>query len=104
VDYVVIASRRAYATLARTPERYPLTASYYKRLFEGELGFEPVACFGRIPGLGPIVLVDDPTSGLVFDLPRLCGLKEYRWFRLGRLDESFVVYDHPLVLVFRASN
>jgi 4-amino-4-deoxy-L-arabinose transferase-like glycosyltransferase len=102
-DYVVIASRRAYATLTDMPERYPRTARYYKRLFEGDLGFEPVVCFGRFPGLASIVLADDPTDGLDFTLPEVCRTKRYRVFRWGQLDESFVVYDHPQVLVFKVS-
>jgi len=99
-DYVVIASRRGYGTLARWSDRYPLTAGYYERLFTGQAGFAPVACFGRYPRLGPVVLVDDPTTGLVFALPSLCQPAAPITLDLGRLDESFVVYDHPLVLVF----
>jgi len=101
-DYVVIASRRGYATLARWPERYPLTARYYRLLFEGGesgLGFEPVACFGRYPHLGSLALVDDPTAGLGFSLPGLCRPEAPFVQRLGRLDESFVVYDHPQVVI-----
>ena len=100
-DYVIIASRRGYATLARWPERYPFTARYYRRLFEGELSFDPVACFGRHPRLGPLALVDDPTAGLDFSLPELCQPDAAFVLRLGRLDESFVVYDHPQVLILR---
>ncbi len=98
-DYVVIASRRGYATLARWPERYPRTARYYRLLFEGGLGFEPVACLGRYPQLGPLALVDDTAAGLGFSLPGLCRPKASLVLRLGRLDESFVVYDHPQVVI-----
>jgi hypothetical protein len=98
-DYVVIASRRGYATLARWPERYPLTAGYYRLLFEGGLGFEPVACFGRCVRSGPLALVDDPAAGLDFSLPELCQPEAPLVLRLGRLDESFVVYDHPQVVI-----
>ncbi len=100
-DYVVVASRRGYATLARWPERYPLTASYYRQLFEGGLGFEPVACLGRYPRLGPLTLADDPTGGLGFSLPARCRPETLYVLRVGCLDESFVVYDHPLVIIFR---
>ena len=100
-DYVVIASRRGYATLARWPERYPLTARYYRLLFEGGLGFEPVACFGRSPRLGPLSLADDPAAGLGFSLPDLCRPDTPFVLRLGRLDESFVVYDHPQVVILQ---
>jgi len=102
-DYVVIASRRGYATLARWPERYPLMADYYEQLFNGGLGFRPVACFGRAPRLGPVALVDDPTAGLDFSLPGLCRPDAPVVLRLGRLDESFVVYDHPQVVILERS-
>lgn len=100
-DYVIVASQRGYGALARWPERYPLTARYYQSLFEGRLGFEPVACFGRYPRLGPLALVDDPVAGLGFSLPGVCWPQAGVVVRLGRLDESFVVYDHPRTVVFR---
>jgi 4-amino-4-deoxy-L-arabinose transferase-like glycosyltransferase len=98
-DVVIVASRRGYGTLARWPERYPMTARYYGTLFAGDLGFEPAACFGRFPRLGPLALRDDPTAGLDFSLPGACWPGAF--LRLGRLDESFVVYDHPQVVIFR---
>jgi len=100
-DFVVIASRRGYATLARWLARYPLTARYYRLLFEGELGFEPVACFGRFVGLGPVAVADDPAVGLNLLLPERCRPDAPFVLRVGRLDESFVVYDHPQVVILR---
>ncbi|RLC87244.1 MAG: hypothetical protein DRJ03_06595 [Chloroflexi bacterium] len=100
-DYVVIASRRGYGALARWPERYPSTARYYRLLFENGMGFELAACFGRYPRLGPLALVDDPTAGLDFSLPALCQPEAPFLLRLRRLDESFVVYDHPQVVILR---
>ncbi len=100
-DYLVIASRRGYAALARWPERYPLTTRYYRELFAGELGFEVVACFRRDSRLGPLAVVDDPTTGLGFSLPERCRPNAPIVLTLLRLDESFVVYDHPLVIVFQ---
>lgn len=100
VDYIIIASRRGYATLAGWPRRYPFATRYYRLLFEGALGFEPVACFGRYPRLGPLVLADDPTGGLGFSLPTICQTQAVT-LGPGRLDESFVVYDHPQAIVFR---
>ena len=100
-DYVVIASQRGYGALARWPSRYPLTARYYRLLFSGQLGFEPVACFGRFPRLGPwLVLADDPADGLGWSLPALCRPRALIVWDLGRLDESFTAYDHPLAIVF----
>ncbi len=102
-DYVVVASRRGYATLARLAERYPRTARYYRQLFGGELAFEPMACFGRFSQLGPVALRDDPTRGLPFSLPAMCRPKAQIAIPLGRLDESFVVYDHPQAIIFERS-
>lgn len=100
-DYVVIASRRGYATLARWSERYPQTADYYRRLFEGRSDFEAVACFGRFGRLGPIVVVDNPTAGLGYSLPEICQPNAPIVLEIGRLDESFVVYDQPRVVIWR---
>lgn len=99
-DVVVIASQRGYGILARWPERYPLMAQYYRRLFAGKLGFRPAACFERELRLGPLALVDDPAAGLDFSLPDLCRSDAPFVLHPGRLDESFVVYDHPQVVIF----
>ncbi len=45
--------------------------------------------------------VDDPAAGLGFSLPGLCRPEAPFVLRLGRLDESFVVYDHPQVVILR---
>jgi hypothetical protein len=100
-DCVIIASQRGYATLARWPARYPLTAHYYRLLFEGKLGFEAVACFGRSMRLGPAVVADDPAADLDFWLPERCRPEAPIVLRVVRLDESFVVYDHPQVVILR---
>jgi hypothetical protein len=100
-DYVVISSRRGYATLTRWPERYPQTAGYYRRLFEGKSDFEAVACFGRFARLGPVVVTDNPTAGLGFSLPVICQPDAPIVLEIGRLDESFVVYDQPRVIIWQ---
>jgi hypothetical protein len=84
-DYLVVASRRAYGTFARLPERYPIAGRYYHLLFSGNVGFEPAGAFTRgsawlNPRASPL-----PAAAPRFLIP----------------DESFVVYDHPRTLVFR---
>jgi hypothetical protein len=76
-DYVVLSTPRLYLSVARLPWRYPVEVRYYHLLFTGQLGYELVARFTALPGLGPIE-VDD----------------------LGA-DQSFYDYDHPLVLIYR---
>jgi hypothetical protein len=84
-DYVIVASRRLYGSIPREPERYPLATRYYDMLFSGRLGFE---------------LVKEYTRGPAWLNPRLAPLPNAapQWLRP---DESFVVYDHPRVLIFR---
>jgi hypothetical protein len=84
-DYLVIASRRLYGSIPRSPDRYPVATHYYELLFAGELGFEPVAEFSRHPAwLNPrLPPLPDAAPAMV------------------RPDESFVVYDHPRALLFR---
>ena len=76
-------------------------ADYYRRLFEGKSDFEAVACFGRFGRLGPIVVVDNPTAGLGYSLPEICQPDAPIVLEIGRLDESFVVYDQPRVIIWR---
>lgn len=76
-DYVVLSSNRLYGSIPRSPQRYPLTTRYYRLLFDGELGFAPVAVFTSYPTLLGWSIVDDAA------------------------DESFTVYDHPKVLIFK---
>ncbi|HEX9117651.1 MAG TPA: DUF2298 domain-containing protein [Anaerolineae bacterium] len=75
-DYVVLASNRLWRPIGRLPERYPLTSVYYKLLFDGELGYTPVADFATYPRRFGIAIPDE------------------------NADESFTVYDHPHPRIF----
>jgi YYY domain-containing protein len=95
-DYLVITSNRQYGSIPRVPIRYPLTAAYYRLLFDcpeptpvhdcaavaapspaiNALGYQLVAIFQSNPRLGPFQ-VNDQTA-----------------------EETFTVYDHPKVLIF----
>jgi hypothetical protein len=101
-DYIMLSSNRLYGVIPRLRERYPITSAYYQALFAEELGFELERSFSRYPNLFGISLVDDPLSwpslpdpGIDWPEPAL---------RIGHVDESFSIYDHPLVLVFRNTN
>jgi YYY domain-containing protein len=76
-DAVVISSPRLYPdSIARLPERYPMTNRYYQLLFAGKLGFHLAQTFQNSPNLFGISLND---SGA---------------------DESYFVFDHPTVQIF----
>lgn len=76
-DYIILSSNRLYASIPRLPVRYPMTIRYYQLLFGGQLGFEPVATFTSYPQLFGLELRDQAA------------------------EESFSVYDHPKVQIFR---
>ena len=98
-EYLVIPSNRGYDAMPRLELRYPLTLRYYQLLFgcdcssnamekqaygleppfKSPLGFDLVAVFVSNPNLGPIQIKDQ------------------------NADESFTVYDHPKVFVFKKS-
>ena len=94
-NYIIIASNRLYVPLQRLNNChqykicYPKTADYYRRLFRGEIletsygpiRFQKVAEFAVYPGLtiGPWQLkINDQKA-----------------------DESFTVYDHPKIIIFK---
>jgi uncharacterized membrane protein len=76
-DFVVYSSKRIYDSVDELPERYPMTTRYYEAMWSGELGFD---------------LVRDVTSP-----PRLFGMV----FEDRHADESWSLYDHPQVTIFR---
>ena len=102
-DYVLIYSNRLYGTVPRLPGRYPVSREYYKQLFSGGLGYSLEAHFDAHPNLFGVGFLDD-TFGRP-DLPVPVGLERSDPYsvslNLGFADESFSVYDHPKLLLFR---
>ena len=102
-DYVTLVTNRVYGVAPRLPEAYPLSGQVHQLLFDGALGYELVWVNGRYPHLANFFYRPDtfgwpgltPPEGaaryLDETMPGLNG---------GRVDESFVVYDQPLVLIF----
>ena len=79
-DYVAITSNRIREPVKQLEREYPATILYYELLESGELGFERVATFQVHPTfLG--ISVDD-----------------------SRAEESFTVYDHPEVRIYRKTD
>ena len=76
-DYYVLSSPRAWNTIGRMPDQFPLMPRFYDELFAGRLGFEEVATFTSYPEILGME-VDDL-----------------------RAEEAFSVYDHPPVHIFR---
>ena len=102
-DYLLFYSNRQYGTIPRLPERYPLTTAYYDLLFSGQLGFDLVHWESSYPNLLGVSIADDTFGrpGLARP-PPMTGYGQTRFtMDWGFADESFTVYDHPLILVFQ---
>lgn len=86
-DYIIIASNRLYAPLQKLSNCqkfkscYPATTEYYKKLFNNQLLFKKVAEFTAYPEL------------------KILNFK----FQIkdDSADESFTVYDHPKIMIFK---
>ena len=76
-DVYVLSSPRAWNTVGRMPDRFPLMTRFYADLFGGRLPFERIARFESYPSLLGLELHD------------------------RRAEEAWWVYDHPPVLVYR---
>ncbi len=87
-DYIVIASNRLYTPLQKLTncsqlprhQCYLKTAKYYQDLFSDKLGYTKVAEFASYPSFFGITINDQSA------------------------DESFTVYDHPKVLIFKKND
>ena len=75
-DYYALSSPRAWRTIGRLPDRYPLMVRFYEQLFAGRLGYREIASFSSKPRLAGVELDD------------------------LRAEEAFWVYDHPPVRIF----
>ncbi|MDW8119386.1 MAG: DUF2298 domain-containing protein [Chloroflexota bacterium] len=102
-DYLVFYSQRLYGTIPRLPHRYPMSSHYYRLLFAGELGYRLVHWEGRWPSLPGLAIMDDTfrRAGVPVPEPLRTWKPAPLPLRLGFADESFSVYDHPLVLIFQ---
>jgi len=105
VDYIILSSNRLYASISRVPEKYPITSKYYRDLFNEDLNFKFVTQFSSRPNL-PIPFINTCITPTFADFGKIAerfyycsdqGLTIIDDFA----DESFTVYDHPKVLIFK---
>lgn len=104
-DYVVFSSNRGYGAIGQVQDRYPETYHYYRSLFDGSLGFVPVAQFTSRPRIPlPFVRLCVPLPGLTYGklaLPLVSCRQDGITFIDDFADETFTVYDHPTVTIFK---
>jgi len=82
-DYIFVPSRRLFANLPQNKNRYPILEKYYNALFSGDLGYE---------------LVYTQRPSYCRYLGKICN-----WIEL-QAEETFSVFDHPTVRVYRKNN
>lgn len=102
-QYLVFYSNRPYGSVARVPERFPLSSSYYQKLFGEKLGYKLERSFTSYPELAGVAFRDDPygRAGLTRPEPLVPGRSATISLNLGFADDNVIGYDHPQVLLFR---
>lgn len=76
-QYIILSTRRMWATMPRLSKLYPLTSRFYENLQNGQLGYQEVATFTSYPSLFGLTINDDSA------------------------EESVQVFDHPTVRIFK---
>ena len=101
-EYLVFYSNRTYGAIARIPGRYPLSSSYYRLLFSGDLGYELERSFQSDPRLLGVTLANDPfrRAGLARP-PSLEQRSGLLTLDLGYADNDVITYDHPMTMIFK---
>lgn len=78
-DYLILSSERFYKTVGVLDKKYPISSSYYNKLFKEELGFELISEF----------IVSPEIFSVKFD--------DYS------AEETLRTFDHPRVYIFKNS-
>lgn len=104
-DYIVLSSNRLYGSIMTVSERYPQTTRFYEELFAGSLGFKKVAEFTSrpnlpIPGIHWCITPPGVKYGRVALAGQECPQTGIS-FVDDYADETFTVYDHPKVIIFK---
>jgi hypothetical protein len=95
-DVVILPSQRSIWASSRIPLTYPMSMEYYRALFGGQLGFQPIAHFEAPFNLGPLY-VSDLAGRVAWGHPAALPLFNYSQLAA---EETFSVYDHPPVWIF----
>ncbi|RME12425.1 MAG: MFS transporter [Ardenticatenia bacterium] len=98
-DAIVLSSPRSWQTHARQSAHFPEAAAFYRSLFAGDQ-FEVAAVWRPEPSLGGVALSANLFTAAHVPTPSAWEASApRRRIQLGRYDESFAVYDHPVVLI-----
>jgi len=111
IDYLILSSNRLWGSIPKIKSVYPVTSVFYQNLFEGETDFKLYQRFYSYPGF-PLPFINNciligktnypytTTKNKIFEIDNKCTHPGI-YFRDDSLEESFTVYDHPQILVFK---
>src|SRR3989344_1630698 len=80
-DYYILSSNRGWGSIPTVPERYPHMKVFYEKLLSDQTDYKLLKTFTSYPSFKYL--------GLPFEFPDHMA------------DESFTVYDHPVVMIFK---
>jgi YYY domain-containing protein len=102
-DYLILYSSRLYGSIPRLPHRYPQSTRYYELLLQEHLGYQLVHTETSYPSLPGIVFTNNTFSRPELPSPEVLTVDRLATFTvdMGYADDSFVVFDHPKVMIFQ---
>jgi len=110
VDYLIMSSNRLWGSIPKDVKDYPITSKFYQNLFDGNSNFKLIKKFYSYPGFSLPFIKKCFVVGLSvypyqnqknnFIAVENCNYPGI-YFRDDAAEESFTVYDHPQVLIFK---
>lgn len=106
IDYLILSSSRVYGSTLNAAAKFPQNKVFYHKLFSGSLGFTKVAEFSSRPNIPlPIpgfcvIPAGNNSYGQIAKAVQECPLPGLS-FVDDYTDETFTVYDHPKVIIFK---
>lgn len=110
-NYLIMSSNRLWASIPKVPFMYPQTTKFYQDLFENKTDFYKYKEFSLYPGFSIPILkkclyfgyTDYPhqkSNNRFFEIDNNC-LNPGIFLRDDTAEESYTVYDHPKVLIYK---
>lgn len=111
-DYIIMSSNRLWASIPKVPGLYPLTAKFYRDLFNNQLNFTLAKTIYSYPGFNLPLMKNcylfgptnyPGTNNNWFTIDKNCRYPGI-YLRDDTAEEAFTVYDHPQVLIFQKNH
>lgn len=110
LNYLILSSNRLWGSIPKDNKDYPITSKFYKNLFDGNTNFKIIKKFYSYPGfflplvkkcilIGPSVYPYENQKNSFITVENCDNPGIY--FRDDAAEESFTVYDHPQILIFK---